>query len=425
MLRSNPPRLEHHSRVRFYVALLIAGAFTISTSIACAQTYRTLEPVGLEQVTESRVALVIGNAEYEHVSPLQNPVNDAEGIARVLRERGFTVVVGTDLTYQSMSDAVDAFVRELNTGSIALFFYAGHGVSVDGYNYLIPTDADIRRESQVRFRTLNTSEVLAGMEEKEARLSMLIMDACRDNPFRSWRSSSTSGWATLQGRGGSFIMYGTAPGRKADDNRRGVNGLFTTSLLRHMQESGLELSEVAKRVNRDVYDASNGRQVTWSSRSFPGDFYFTPPPGDDRVEQPPQAVTRNTDSESSSPRPKTTNPRPPIATNPKSTTTSSADDTSEKRTKPRRGSPIVEFVNGPDTLYVNQFGTFEAGLSNDRRVRTEGLQYTWNFGDGSTGSGLLTTHSFARPGTYTVTFTAQNERGATSKNLTVRVIPYR
>lgn len=233
---------------------------------------------GLDIEAGSRVALVIGNADYEHAAGLQNPTNDAEDIATALNRLGFSVAIHTDLTNQGMDQAVAAFAQDAADADVALFFYAGHGVQVDGDNFLIPVDADITTEAQMRYNSLHLGEVLSTLEDAGPRFKMVFLDACRDNPFRSWRSSA-GGWALTQGPSGSLISYATAQGERASDNVDGRNGLFTQALLEEIYTPGVELSLLLRRVQRKVIQMSDRAQEPWTSSSYDRDFYFVPPTG--------------------------------------------------------------------------------------------------------------------------------------------------
>ena len=159
-----------HAIVIYLLGLLL-------TLPALAQRYRTLEP---EAGTDSadRVALVIGNSDYAHYSDLQNPSHDADDMAQALRALGFTVVTGADLGLEAMNGAVDAFIGQLRSNTVALFFYAGHGAQVDGVNYLIPVDQRIQAAYQIQSRALDVEEVLRGMQASGSRVNLLFLDAC-------------------------------------------------------------------------------------------------------------------------------------------------------------------------------------------------------------------------------------------------------
>jgi TPR repeat protein len=245
---------------------------------------RKLEPAPAERTDDDpdRKALVIGNSDYAgENNDLVNPANDADSLAESLKQRGFTVHQGTNLTARRMNQAVDRFVGSIESGDIALFYYAGHGVGLGttkgDYNFLIPVKADIQQKADVRYEAVNASQVLARISEKEPRFTMLLLDACRDNPYgRNWRSAGTAGWTKMSGRGGSLIVFGTEPGTRASDNPEGRNGLFTKWLLEYIDEPGLEVSSLIRKVREKVGRASGGRQQPSWTGGYSGNFFFTP-----------------------------------------------------------------------------------------------------------------------------------------------------
>ncbi|MDD5713060.1 MAG: caspase family protein, partial [Smithellaceae bacterium] len=199
-------------------------------------------------VAEHRIALVIGNSAYR-MGALRNPVNDARAVAATLRDLGFSVEERTDLSYQEMGRAIVRFGQAIRRNSVALFYYAGHGLQVQGSNYLVPVDAQIHDEGEVQFAAVNAGLILAKMEEAKNPVNIVILDACRDNPYaRSWkRSSGGRGLAKMDAPVGSIIAYAAGPGETADDGR-GNNGLYTESLVRQMKTPGLKIEDVFKRV---------------------------------------------------------------------------------------------------------------------------------------------------------------------------------
>ena len=221
-----------------------------------------------------RIALIIGNANYE-AAPLKNPVHDAELMAQVLQVLGFKVTIGTNLDRDGMRSAIRNFGRELKPGGVALFYYAGHGVQVDGANYIVPVGTDIRDEDDVIVESIGLAEVMAKLEESRDRVNIVVLDACRNNPFaRSFRSPAR-GLAQVDAPTGTLIAYATAPGAVALDGD-GNNSLYTTALSQEVRRKGVKLEDAFKSVRRRVYDATNGQQVPWESNSVMGDFYFVP-----------------------------------------------------------------------------------------------------------------------------------------------------
>lgn len=222
---------------------------------------------------EQRTALVIGNSSYKS-SPLRNPVNDATDIAEELRKVGFTVIQKKNATQREMERAIRKFGKELRKrGGVGLFYYAGHGIQVNGRNYLIPVDAEIETESDVKFEAVDAGRILGKMEDADNDLNIVILDACRDNPFaRSFRSS-TQGLARMDAPRGSIIAYSTAPGSVAADGK-GRNGIFTKYFLKHMDTPGLPIEEVLKKVRVDVIYETHEKQIPWEASSLTGQFYF-------------------------------------------------------------------------------------------------------------------------------------------------------
>lgn len=222
---------------------------------------------------EKRVALVIGNAGYRK-SALRNPVHDAEDMARALENLGFTVVRAQDADLKRMKQAIEEFASRLTPDGVALFYYAGHGVQVKGENYLIPLDADIKSENEVSYAAVNANEVLAKFESARTGVGIAILDACRDNPFsRSFRSQQ-KGLASIDAPKGVLIAYATAPGRTAQDGSD-RNGIYTSQLLKVLQEPNIKVEDVFKRVRVGVTNATNGEQLPWEASSLVGDFYFS------------------------------------------------------------------------------------------------------------------------------------------------------
>lgn len=224
---------------------------------------------------EHRLALVIGNGRYPS-SPLLNPVNDARAMGKALQSMGFKVNLLEDATIKQMADAARDFGDTLQKGGVGLFYYAGHGMQIKGRNYLIPIGADIQREDEVSFNAFDAALLLEKMEAARSRVNIVILDACRNNPFsRSFRSAS-QGLAQMDAPVGSFLSYATAPAKVASDGKDG-NGLYTQHLLQAMRIPGLKIEEVFKQVRIKVMADSEGQQIPWDNSSLAGDFYFIPP----------------------------------------------------------------------------------------------------------------------------------------------------
>lgn len=225
---------------------------------------------------ENRVALVIGNSSYVQ-APLNNPINDANDITTILRTAGFSVTILTNARRRALIENIQEFTRKLHQpGSVGLFYFAGHGIEVDGRNYLLPIDANITTEADVPFEAVDAGRVLAGMEHAKNNLNLIILDACRDNPFKRSFRSTTRGLARISAPAGSLVMYATQPGNVAKDGI-GRNGVFTEYFLNALENKKLKVEEVFKRTAQGVYAATSQSQLPWIEGVVLGDFYFFPP----------------------------------------------------------------------------------------------------------------------------------------------------
>lgn len=243
--------------------LLFLSVFVCS--LVQAQTEPAVQP--------SRVALVIGNAAYLN-GPLKNTVNDARAMATVLENSGFEVLLSENVPNQNeMKKVVREFGMKLKTGGTALFYYAGHGIQVKGFNYLIPTQAVMNIEQEIEYEALDVGFILAYMESARSDVNIVILDACRNNPFaRSFRDTK-QGLSSMVAPTGTLIAYSTSPGSIASDGEQEY-GLYTQSLLKQIQQPGLKVEDVFKNVRAEVLEKSNGAQTPWESSSLVGDFYF-------------------------------------------------------------------------------------------------------------------------------------------------------
>ena len=225
--------------------------------------------------SENRVALVIGNGDYLS-GPLTNPVNDARSIARALRNADFEVILRENLSNQAeMKRVIREFGRKLQAGGTGLFYYAGHGIQVNGYNYIIPVNAVINNQEEVEYESVEAGFVLAQMEAARNRVNIVIFDACRNNPFARTFRDVKQGLASMNAPTGTIIAYATSPGSTAADGT-GVNGLYTQELLYQIHRPDLKIEEVFKNVRAEVVKKSNRQQTPWESSSLIGDFYFHP-----------------------------------------------------------------------------------------------------------------------------------------------------
>ena len=232
---------------------------------------------------EKRVALIIGNSSYSHAAKLANPRNDATDIAAALKRLNFEVITGLDLNKQAMGATIRRFSKALDKADVALFYYAGHGLQVNGKNYLAPTNANLSTLADLDFDTVPLSLILRQMERKK-RTNIVFLDACRDNPLMtnlarsmgSTRSANiTRGLARVETGIGTLISYSTQPGNVALDGK-GRNSPYTTALLKHIETPGADISDVMISVRKDVLALSDGKQVPWENSSLTGQFYFKP-----------------------------------------------------------------------------------------------------------------------------------------------------
>ncbi len=232
---------------------------------------------GTVAAAEDRVALIIGNADYKNIGKLNNPENDATLMAATLKKAGFKVTQINNADLRAMRKAMRDFGRALRgSNAVGLFYYAGHGVQVADQNFLVPVDADLQDETEVRFDAVDLNAFLLTMERASSRINIVILDACRNNPFQSRFRSATRGLARVDAPRGTFIGYATAPGAVAEDGSD-ANSPFTSALTKAMAIPGLTIEAVFKRARRDVLDATKERQVPWQTSSITGDFFFTPP----------------------------------------------------------------------------------------------------------------------------------------------------
>jgi formylglycine-generating enzyme required for sulfatase activity len=222
---------------------------------------------------EARTALVIGNSEYK-TSPLRNPGNDAEDIARTLSGLGFRVQLLRDATQSDMKQAIRRFGADLKAGGIGFFYFAGHGVQLNGRNYLVPVSAEIESEADLEDQSVDAALVLSHMANASNRVNLVVLDACRNNPFaRSFRAVS-SGLAQMDASRGTLVAFATAPGEVARDGD-GRNGVYTKHLLQNIVTPGVPVEIMFKRVRDGVARETNNKQIPWESTSLQGaDFFF-------------------------------------------------------------------------------------------------------------------------------------------------------
>jgi Caspase domain len=230
-------------------------------------------------LAENRLALVIGESAYRAVTPLPNPANDARAMSKLLNDAGFEVTTAADLSQKQMNTEVGDFAAKIaakGPDTVALVFYAGHGLQIDGENYLVPVDVDLKREADIPLQAVRLNDVLNTLNSVPSRMRILLLDACRNNPFPAIGGSAGHGLAMVDaktGAPGTFLSYSTSPGAEAEDGN-GADSPYTTALLSAAREPGLPIEEAFKRVRVAVNKETSGRQTPWDSSSLTEDFKF-------------------------------------------------------------------------------------------------------------------------------------------------------
>ena len=255
----------------FLFAVLLIGLSGLAQGAAFAEGGA---PVAL-QGPEQRVALVIGNSKYQNVVQLPNPDNDAQSVAQLLNSAGFEVIAATDLTQNDMIKVVQDFsarVAARGPNTVAMVYYAGHGVQLAGENYLIPVDAKISSPSDLIDNSLRLVDLMATLEAIPSRLRIVVLDACRNNPFPAVNDAGR-GLAIVDAPNGSIVGYSTAPGTEALDGS-GEHSPFTSAFLHLAREPNLPIEQLFKRVRLEVNHSTDGEQTPWESSSLTSDFYF-------------------------------------------------------------------------------------------------------------------------------------------------------
>jgi tetratricopeptide (TPR) repeat protein len=256
-----------------------APAYTQKTSPPAYSPPTQSSPATYSQPTTSvgqnRVALVIGNSAYSHGSQLNNlPINDAQDITARLRELGFNVTTVTNGTKSKLEDALRQFSKGSTSADVALFFYAGHGIEAEGVNYLVPVDARLDDPADARFESVSLNVILDEMRRFKTKINLVYLDACRNNPFRSWsRDTGNRGFAQVGRLAQSTkVYYATQPGDVAQ-NGAGRNGMFTTALLRHLKK-GVEIEDLMRQVTNEVNKSTNGSQLPYAAGTLLERFEF-------------------------------------------------------------------------------------------------------------------------------------------------------
>jgi uncharacterized caspase-like protein len=233
---------------------------------------------------DKRVAFVVGNGTYKNVTQLPNPPIDAKSMAGVLRNAGFDVVEGINLTRDKMTERLLEFGKKTQGADVAVFFYAGHGIAVDGTNYLLPVDADIKSEMDVKLGNAINIDVTLDQTMNDAKVKLVFLDACRDNPFAAKiRSSATSrsvsvqtGLAEMKSGEGTLIAFATGPGQTALDGQEGTNSPFTRALMANITKPGVEIQQAMTQVRAQVNEETNKGQLPWGHTNLIGAVYLNP-----------------------------------------------------------------------------------------------------------------------------------------------------
>src|SRR2546430_2637123 len=231
-----------------------------------------------------RVAFVVGNGTYKNVSPLPNPPIDAKSMAAVLRNVGFEVVEGTNLTRDKMTERLLEFGNKAQGADVAVFFYAGHGIAISGTNYLLPVDANIKSEMDVKLGAAINIDLTLDQTMSDAKVKLVFLDACRDNPFAAKIKSNSatrsvavgSGLAEMKSGEGTLIAFATGPGQTALDGQEGTNSPFTRALIAHITQPGIEIQQAMTEVRAQVNEETNKGQLPWGHTNLIGTVYLNP-----------------------------------------------------------------------------------------------------------------------------------------------------
>jgi hypothetical protein len=233
---------------------------------------------------DRRVAFVVGNGAYRNVAQLPNPPVDAKAMAAVLRNVGFEVVEGTNLTRDTMTEKLLDFGKKAQGADVAVFFYAGHGIAIGGTNYLLPIDADIKSEMDVKLGAAINIDLTLDQTMSDAKVKLVFLDACRDNPFAAKIKSNSatrsvsvqSGLAEMKSGEGTLIAFATGPGQTALDGQEGTNSPFTRALIAHITTPGVEIQQAMTEVRAQVNEETNKGQLPWGHTNLIGSVYLNP-----------------------------------------------------------------------------------------------------------------------------------------------------
>lgn len=247
---------------RYLLAAVLLLCLVFASALARAEPTRD----------ERKVAFIVGNATYNS-GPLLNPVNDARAVAKALAGLGFEVTVKENFSVREIGSIYREFRAKLPRKGIGLFFYAGHGIQFKGQNFFPAIDAELAGEEDVPLQSLNLGQILDTMEDAKLAVNLVLLDACRDNPFARRFRSASRGLAKIESASGMLIHYATRPGSVASDGA-GKNGTYTEALLKHIAEPDLPVEMMLKKVANTVVDQTGGKQEPWIEGSLRGDFFF-------------------------------------------------------------------------------------------------------------------------------------------------------
>ncbi len=253
--------------MRFLIAAISAATFLASVTTAFA---------------DKRVAFVVGNGAYKNVATLPNPAIDAKSMAKLLRNVGFDVVEGSNLTRDKMTERLLDFGKRAEGADVALFFYAGHGIAVNGTNYLLPVDADLKSEMDVKLGSAINVDLTLEQTMGDAKIKLVFLDACRDNPFaakirsaKATRSANVqTGLAEMKSGEGTLIAFATGPGQTALDGEVGTNSPFTRALMANIAAPGVEIQQAMTKVRAQVQEETSKGQLPWGHTNLTGAVYL-------------------------------------------------------------------------------------------------------------------------------------------------------
>jgi hypothetical protein len=263
--------------MRFWIAAVSVAGLLATSSAALA---------------DKRVAFVVGNGAYKNVPALPNPAVDAKSMAKLLRNVGFEVVEGSNLSRDKMTEKLLDFGKKAEAADVAVFFYAGHGIAVNGTNYLLPIDADLKSEMDVKLGAAINVDLTLEQTMGDAKVKLVFLDACRDNPFatkiRSAKATRSvnvqTGLAEMKSGQGTLLAFATGPGQTALDGEAGTNSPFTRALIANIAQPGVEIQQAMTKVRAQVNDETAKNQLPWGHTNLTGSVYLNPAKGGDTTE---------------------------------------------------------------------------------------------------------------------------------------------